>query len=304
MSQTERHAELLQNRLARRYRHLSRQFRRAGVGAFRAYDWDIPEVRATVDVYVPEAGEPHLVVAEYERDQTDTPDYLPALGQAAATAVGVPIENVHLRRRRTRPGQGERYTALADRGVRLIVPEQGLRFRVDLDARLDVGLFADHRGTRAQVRAEAQGRRVLNLFCYTAAFSVYAAAGGAVSTTSVDASAPSLALARENFALNQLRGELVHDEVGPFLRHARKRWDLVVLDPPSYSDREGGFDVLRDHPALLELALSVLEPGGILWFSTNHQRFAPRFEAEEQTERLRQPDFRGTPHRSWRFVKA
>ena len=82
----ERHAELLHNRLAKRHRHLARGFRRAGIGAFRAYDWDIPEVRAVVDVYEPESGAAHLVVAEYERAQTDSADYLPALGTAAASA--------------------------------------------------------------------------------------------------------------------------------------------------------------------------------------------------------------------------
>ena len=78
---------------------------------------------------------------------------------------------------------------------------------------------------------------------------------------------------------------------------------LFRSDPPSYSDREGGFDVLRDHPALIEAALGVLEPGGVLWFSTNHQAFAPRFAGEEQTERLRQADFRRPAHRSWRLVR-
>jgi 23S rRNA G2069 N7-methylase RlmK/C1962 C5-methylase RlmI len=294
-----RQAEMLANRVRKSFRKLRGPFERWNVGAFRLYDRDIPEIRAAVDWY-----EGHLVVAEYEREQT-APGWLEAMAAAAAQALEVPAERVHLKRRRTGTA---RYEKLARAGQRIEVREGDLRFLVNLDDYIDTGLFADHRETRALVRGEARGAAFLNLFGYTGSFTCAAARGGARATTTVDASAAYLDWARDNLLLNGLSpGELVREEVDDFLARAgSRRWSLCVLDPPSFSDR-GGFDVQRDHRDLIERTLAVLEPAGVLWFSTNHQRFEPRLEGlrcEETTAKTVPVDYRNRgAHRSFRIVK-
>jgi 23S rRNA G2069 N7-methylase RlmK/C1962 C5-methylase RlmI len=303
-----RQGEMLANRVRKNFRRLHRAFEREGVGAFRVYDWDVPEIRAAVDWY-----ESHLVVAEYERAQTrESPGWLEAMGGAAAAALDVPQGRVHLKRRRTRPATGQRYERLGRAGQRLAVRERGLRFSVNLDDFIDTGLFADHRDTRGRIRAEADGAEFLNLFGYTGTFTCAAAAGGARRTVTVDTSEAYLAWARENLQLNGLasdRHELVREDARDFLARSGRRFSLCVLDPPSFSTRTGAppFDVQRDHRALIESALATLLPGGVLYFSTNHQRFEPRLEglrASEITRETAPPDYRRTPHRSFRMVNA
>ena len=305
---TTRQAGMLADRVRKNFRRLHRPFERDGVGAFRVYDWDVPEIRAAVDWY-----EGHLVVAEYERAQTrEAAGWLEAMGSAAASALGVPAERVHLKRRRTRPAQGSRYGRLGHTGERIAVRERGLRLWTNLDDFIDTGLFPDHREMRARVRAEAHGSEFLNLFGYTGAFTCAAAAGGARRTVTVDTSEAYLAWARDNLELNGLAGaahELVPKDARDFLSGAGRRFSLCVLDPPSFSTRTGApsFDVQRDHRELIESALSTLLPGGVLYFSTNHQRFEPRLEnlgAEEITRETAPPDYRRTPHRSFRIVNA
>jgi 23S rRNA G2069 N7-methylase RlmK/C1962 C5-methylase RlmI len=303
---------MLANRVLKRYGHLAKRFAKQGIEAFRLYDWDIPEVRAVVDWY---AG--RLVVAEYARQQTG-PDYLPALGAAAGAALGVPPGHVYLKERRTGTGEGPRYRPTGRGGERFEVRERDLRFWVNLSDRLDSGLFGDHRDTRALVRGLSAGRTFLNLYCYTGAFTVAAAAGGARGTTSVDRSVTYLDWLGANLALNGLEGEqheAIQADSVRFLDEAReggRRWDLVVLDPPSFSgSRETGdaFDINRDHPDLLRRALAVTGPGGTLFFSTNHQRFEPRLEGlpaasvEEITDRTIPEDYRNRQvHRLWRIL--
>jgi len=292
-------AEMLANRVRKNFRKLHPRFERKGVGAFRLYDRDIPEIRAAVDWY-----EGHLVVAEYAREQTDGLPWLETMARAAADALEVPAERVHLRKRKT----GERYERLARTGKRIEVREGDLKFLVNLDDYLDTGLFADHRETRARVRSEASGKKFLNLFAYTGTFTSAASKGGALSTTTVDASQTYLDWARANLVLNSLApGELVCSEVDEFLvRAGARRWDLCLLDPPSFSDRGGKvFDVLRDHRTLIDKTLALLQPGGVLWFSTNHQRFVPQLEGLRFTEEDTVPeDYRNRAvHRAFRILR-
>jgi len=247
--------------------------------------------------------EGHLVIAEYERTQTQGLPWLTTMAEAVAGALSVPKERVHLKRRRT----GEKYARLSRKNERIVVRENDLRFLVNLDDYIDTGLFADHRETRARVRAEARGAKFLNLFAYTGSFTCAAAAGGAEQTTSVDASQNYLDWAADNLRLNRQSGELVPAGVDAFLKAAgSRRWTLCVLDPPSLSDSGGKvFDVLRDHRDLIERTLAVLEPGGILWFASNHQRFAPRLEGLRYTEEETVPeDYRNrAAHRAFRIRK-
>jgi 23S rRNA (cytosine1962-C5)-methyltransferase len=294
----EEQARMLANRVRKNFRKLHPRFERQGIGAFRLYDRDIPEVRAAVDWY-----EGHLVVAEYAREQTRGAPWLETIARAAAEALSVPSERVHLKIR----SSGAKYPRLARTGKHIEVRERDLRFLVNLDDYIDTGLFSDHRETRSRVRAEARGARFLNLFAYTGSFTCAAAAGAAAGTTSVDASQAYLDWARDNLRLNRLSGELVRSGVDEFLRNAgARRWTLCVLDPPSSSDSGGRlFDVQRDHRGLIERALSVLSPAGVLWFSTNHQRFIPALAGLRYTEEDTVPeDYRNrAAHRVFRITK-
>ncbi len=289
---------MLANRVRKNFRRLHPLFERRGVGAFRLYDRDIPEIRAAIDWY-----EGHLVVAEYAREQTSGVPWLATMARAAADGLQVSWERVHLKTRRS----GEKYERLARKGERIEVREGDLRFLVNLDDYIDTGLFADHRETRARVRKEAAGAAFLNLFAYTGSFTCAAAKGGAREATSVDGSQTYLDWAADNLRLNGVRSELVRSDVDSFLQRAgARRWSLCVLDPPSRSDHAGKlFDVQRDHRELIERTLAVLEPSGILWFSTNHQRFEPKLEGLRSEEVDTVPeDYRNRAvHRTFRIVR-
>jgi 23S rRNA (guanine2445-N2)-methyltransferase / 23S rRNA (guanine2069-N7)-methyltransferase len=171
----------------------------------------------------------------------------------------------------TRLDQPERY---------FTVEEDGLKFLVNFDAYLDTGLFLDHRLTRARLRAAAAGRRFLNLFCYTATATVHAAAGGATRSLGVDLSNSYLDWAARNFRLNVLpegQHELLRADCREWLAAApAASWDLIFLDPPTFSNSKrmsGVLDTQRDHLQLLEQCMRLLAPGGLLLFSTNAQRF-------------------------------
>jgi 23S rRNA (guanine2445-N2)-methyltransferase / 23S rRNA (guanine2069-N7)-methyltransferase len=306
-------------RLAKRFKHLARWARRQGIEAFRVYDRDIPEIPLVVDWY---AGWLHA--AEYdrphERTEVEHEVWLDRMIEAAAAELGVPPDRTFLKARR-RQREGGQYEKVGDRRATTWVKEGGLEFEVNLSDYVDTGLFLDHRQTRALVRAESAGKRFLNLFCYTGAFSVHAAAGGAAQTTSVDLSNTYLEWTRTNLARNGFRDagrhRTVRDEARGFLEHRVRRgeppFDLVVCDPPTFSRSAKSatpWDVERDHADLLELVARNLAPGGVVYFSTNFRRFhlaaerlASRYSIREITRQTIPEDFRDTRvHRAWRLV--
>jgi len=306
-------------RLAKRFKHLAKWARRQGIEAFRIYDRDIPEIPLAIDWY---AGWLHA--SEYdrphERTEIEHDVWLDRMIEAAADELGVPPNQTFLKARRRQRGGGQ-YQKLDARKTLLTVKEGGLEFEVNLSDYLDTGLFLDHRQTRALVRDEAAGKRFLNLFCYTGSFSVYAAAGGAVETTSVDLSNTYLDWTRTNLSRNAFkdagRHRTVRDEARGFLEHRGRRgeppFDLVVVDPPTFSRSarsETPWDVERDHAELLELVARNLVPGGVVYFSTNFRRFhldverlAALYEIREITNRTIPEDFRNARiHRGWRLV--
>jgi len=204
----------------------------------------------------------------------------------AGLVFDAPRERIALKQRYRGKG-GEKYGRLDARGEFLEVEEGGLRFLVNLWDYLDTGLFLDHRPLRARVRELARGARFLNLFCYTGAVSVYAAAGGARSTTSIDLSPTYLEWASRNFMLNGFRGEahrLVQSDALEFLQTDRGLYELIFVDPPTFSNskRAEDFDVQRDHVRLLRLAAEHLAPGGLILFSNNYRRF--RIDADALAE--------------------
>ena len=312
--QFHRQAEMLANRVKKRYKHLAKRFARQGIEVFRLYDWDIPEIRAVVDWY---GG--LLVVGEYMRRQS-VPEWLPMMGRAVAEVLDVPMEKVHLKQRRAGKLDGLRYERIDHTDKKIVLGERDLKFLVNPYDFVDTGLFSDHRDTRLMVREMAAGKDFLNLYCYTATFTCYAALGGARSSVSVDRSESTIGWARQNLALNGIdaaTNHLVQAHAFDFLKKARQenqRFDLAVVDPPSYSTtktRNLSFDIVRDHPRLLEDVAAVLRPGASLFFSTNHQSFEPRMgslavaSVQDITAQTIPEDYhhkRKTIHRCWRIT--
>jgi len=299
--------DMLANRLRKNARHLGKWARRDGVTCWRIYDRDIPEIPITVDTY-----EGALVVNDYrafERDDDDA--WLPAAVAAIRDALEPAELFVKRRERLAHRGAGQQYERQADRGAWRIVQEAGLRFRVNLSDYVDTGLFLDHRITRARAAAEP-ARTMLNLFGYTGAFSVHAAAAG-MHTTTVDLSNTYLEWASENLAINRLAGEVVHGDVREFLadaRRAQRRWDLVVVDPPTFSNSKRmdyTWDVQRDHAALIDDVFAVCS--GVVWFSTNRRRFklelaGDALAATDMTRATIPPDFRDQKvHHAYRITR-
>jgi 23S rRNA (guanine2445-N2)-methyltransferase / 23S rRNA (guanine2069-N7)-methyltransferase len=295
-------AEMFANRVRKNARHLAKWAKRTGVTCYRVYDRDIPELPVTLDTY-----DGALVMNDYRIDPSDGA-WLDALAEAAKLVMDARECFAKRRERLVDRQAGHQYERLATAATERVVAEAGLKFRVNLSDYVDTGLFLDHRITRARVAAEP-GASLLNLFAYTGAFSVHAAAAGK-RTTSVDLSNTYLEWARANLELNGLDGELVHADVREFLgdaQRAGRRWDVAIVDPPTFSNSKRmdyTFDIQRDHAALLADVAAVVT--GPIWFSTNRQRFkldyaGPR-PVSDETRATTPPDFRGTPHRAWRLA--
>lgn len=303
----------LANRLKKNARHLERWARRGGLEAYRLYDRDIPEFPYAVDRY---GDWLHVQLFDGKRALTDTER--DAHLHAIAHALQCPRERTVLKHRRRQRGTAQ-YERLAGDAESFTVMEYGLRFEVNLQRYLDTGLFLDHRETRRLVREQARGKRVLNLFAYTGSFSVYAGAGGARRVVSVDLSHTYQDWTWRNLALNGLDDRMVQQlvcaDVLKFLRETvagTERYDLIVLDPPSFSNSKrmrATFDVQRDQVALLNAALALLAPRGTLYFSTNRQGFtldadlAERWTFSELGRETQAEDFRRRrAHRCWRVT--
>jgi len=275
-------AQMLKNRLEKNVKHLRKRLEREGVYAWRAYDQDLPEYAAAIDVYTDTSGATHLHIQEY-RAPADVPAELARtrlreIARVAGEVFDTPRARIALKTRERGKG-GSKYGQFDQRGEFVEVEEGGLMFLVNLYDYLDTGLFLDHRLVRAKVRELAAGKRFLNLFAYTATASVYAAAGGARDTTSVDLSGTYLEWASRNLALNGFSGEkhrLVQADAASFLQHTRERYGLIYVDPPTFSNskRAEDFDVQRDHVQLLLACADRLTADGVILFSNNFRRFS------------------------------
>ena len=272
------------NRLRKNMKSSSEWARKEGVSCYRVYDADMPEYAFSIDVYAG-AGEDaprSLYVQEYAPPATIEPAKARARREEAFSVLPevleVPRERIYLRTRRKQKGGGQ-YAKLAERGEFEVVSEGGLDLYVNFTDYLDTGLFLDHRPTRARIRELAAGKSFLNLFAYTGTASVFAAAGGARATTSVDLSRTYLDWARRNLERNgfdEARHRLIQADVLDWLEQPGDRYDMIFLDPPTVSRSKrmaSAFDVQRDHVALIRTVLLKLAPQGLLIFSTNFRKF-------------------------------
>lgn len=271
---------MFQNRLLKMWKHYSKLAKRQEVACFRFYDHDLPEFPFAIEWY---DGAVHA--AEYKRrhgmEDTEHEAWLQACREVIATVLEMPQENIFMKQRQRKAGRQGQYEKFDEQKTERIVPEGGLKFIINLTDYLDTGLFLDHRITRNMVREQSEGKRVLNLFCYTGSFSVYAAHGGARSVTSVDLSKTYINWAKRNMQYNKLykddKHEFVHADVMEVINDLpANTFDLIVCDPPTFSNSkrmEETFDVQRDHVMLLKKLLKALTVDGKIFFSNNYRDF-------------------------------
>jgi 23S rRNA (guanine2445-N2)-methyltransferase / 23S rRNA (guanine2069-N7)-methyltransferase len=307
-------ADAFANRLRKSDKHYGKWAKREGISCWRVYDRDIPELPFIVDRY----GD-RVHFAEVQRNHDHSPiehtRYMELMVETAGRVLGVEGKRVYFKKRKPQSSGGFQYTPHAATDEYLEVTEGGHRFLVNLADYLDVGLFLDHRRTRAMVEREAKGKDFLNLFAYTGSFSVYAAAGGAKSTTTVDTSRTYLGWAEENLRRNGFSGpkhRIIRSDTAEFLESTSLCFDLCVVDPPTRSvNRSSGrvFGVQEDHVALLQRVLERMRPGGKVYFSTNYRTFqideaalrhGRKLDLKEITKQTIPLDFERKPsHRCW-----
>jgi len=269
---------MFRNRLEKVYRHLNKQAVRQHISCYRVYDHDLPEFPFMIEVY-----EDKIYVAEYKRRHGLSDDehaiWLKGCQVIISEVLDVLAENIFIRVRQRKEGRLGQYQKLNEEKNEFTVFENGLQFIVNLSDYLDTGLFLDHRITRQMVRDLSNQKRVLNLFCYTGSFSVYAAAGNAQTVVSVDLSKTYLDWAQRNMLLNGFdkNHKIVHADVLQYLKKIPPdSFDLIVMDPPTFSNSkrmEEFLDIQKDHVSLINDCLQSLSRDGILFFSTNYTKF-------------------------------
>lgn len=314
-SKANEQATIFANRLRKLARHL-RRWPRNGITCYRLYERDIPEIPLVIDRY----GD-HLHIVEFERphdrDRGQHAAWLDLMAKTAAESLDIPPDHVFLKQRERQRGD-QQHERLGHQGFEIEVTEGGLKFIVNLSDYTDTGLFLDHRQTRTMVGNESADKIVLNLFCYTGSFTVYAAAGGAKRTVSVDKSQHYLDWCQRNLAINGLSGPshvTISADVMTYLTSlpATPSFDLAVVDPPTFSNSKSYAEdwiVQRDHVRLLEEVLLRVRSPGCVYFSTNFRTF--RWELPESPDRTVREiskqtvpaDFRNARiHRCWKITK-
>lgn len=274
--------EMFQNRLLKNYKHRLKHANRQNITCWRLYDHDLPEFPICIELY-----EDYIYIAEYNRRHGLSEEaheaWLNDCKKFISNLTLIPLDKMYLRVRKRmshREGQYEKEEHVVDSKT-IIVQEEGLKFIVNLTDYLDTGLFLDHRITRKMFSESCKDKQVLNLFSYTSSFSVYAAKAGATKITSVDLSKTYLKWSEDNFALNHLEDKnnyhFIHADVKQYLKTLPvNSFDLVIMDPPTFSNSKRMKDILdiqRDHVTLINDVLKAIKPGGLLYFSTNYAPF-------------------------------
>ncbi|WP_234994944.1 bifunctional 23S rRNA (guanine(2069)-N(7))-methyltransferase RlmK/23S rRNA (guanine(2445)-N(2))-methyltransferase RlmL [Microbulbifer donghaiensis] len=286
-------ADMVANRLRKNLRNIGKWAQKNNIDCYRLYDADLPEYAAAIDLYKSVDGQVSAHVQEYRApasvDENKARSRLRDLVRAVQLVLEIPQRNISIKERRRHSHKGDQkggsqYQKQADSSAASIwVTEHGAELEVNLRAYLDTGLFLDHRPVRRYLREHARGKKFLNLFCYTASATVQAALGGCEQSTSVDMSKTYQAWSARNFRRNNLdpyRHQLVEADCLQWLASAqqnrRAHYDLIFLDPPSFSNSakmRGVLDIQRDHATLVRQCMSLLAPGGMLVFSNNLRSF-------------------------------
>jgi 23S rRNA (guanine2445-N2)-methyltransferase / 23S rRNA (guanine2069-N7)-methyltransferase len=304
--------QMFVNRLVKNSKRLKKWIEQEGVTSYRLYDADMPEYKAAIDVY----ENRWAVVQEYQAPSSipreDTIRRLNEIKKGVTHYLGISQRELFIKQRKKQSGKNQ-YEKKGTSGQFYEMQENGLKFLVNFDDYLDTGIFLDHRLTRALIEKMAKGADFLNLFAYTGTATVYAARGEARTTTTVDKSATYLDWAKKNLSLNHFKGvkhQFIKKDCLAFLESDQKRYDLIFLDPPTFSnskEMENSFDIQNDHVSLIHQAAQRLKPEGKLLFSNNFQKFKldteslADMEINEITQDTIPPDFIRNPkiHRCW-----
>lgn len=273
--------QTIQNRIEKNYKHRAKWARKEGIEAFRIYEKDIPEFPFIVDIY-----KDHAVIFEKRDSEIDAEkfDHFNFIISAVKTVLNIPEEKVVIKSRFKQKGSTQ-YEKLDEKGEFISVKEYEAQYLVNLHDYLDTGLFLDHRPMRQVVFKESMGKKVLNLFSYTGAVSVMAALGGATHVTSVDLSSTYQDWAKKNFEHNNLslkEHNFIIQSALEYLEKAVNQFDLIFLDPPTFSNSkkmDDDFEVEKDQVFLIKHCLRLLKPDGVLYFSNNKRKFKLSDEA-------------------------
>lgn len=284
------------NRLQKNLKLRQRWAKLEGIECYRVYDADLPGYAAAIDCYGnrSQPGEQWVCIQEYEAPKKIDPDVVKRRTRELRTITQdiLDLEESQLFYKSRARQRGEnQYEKLTNESRFHVVTEGDCKLRVNFTDYVDTGLFLDHRPVRQLIESKAQGKTFLNLFAYTGAATVHAAIGGAVSSLSIDMSNTYLDWAKRNLQLNRLdesKHRLQRADCLQWLNQDRNEtWDLVFLDPPTFSNSkkmEGLLDIQRDHVQLIERSMKLLAKDGTLYFSTNlrsfklDKRLATRFE--------------------------
>lgn len=302
---------LLANCIRNNYRHLRKWAKRTNTDCFRLYDRDILRYPVSIDFYAGRYNVNYFGKGDHEEPPEGLVD---EVKEALQRILAAPLESIYFRTR-ARTKLTRQYEKKANSKEFFSVVEYDVKFHINLTDYLDTGLFLDHRETRQLVAKESKGKRLLNLFAYTCSFSVHAAIHGATYTKSVDMSNTYTDWGRANFMLNQIplkNHDIVRADCLKFLMQERETYDVIVIDPPTISrskKMDGLFDIQKDYPFLIEKALHLLAPDGVIFFSTNARKFAfnPDLPCtiQEITNKTLPIDFRDAKiHRCWKIKKS
>ncbi|TLM78642.1 bifunctional 23S rRNA (guanine(2069)-N(7))-methyltransferase RlmK/23S rRNA (guanine(2445)-N(2))-methyltransferase RlmL [Microbulbifer harenosus] len=328
-AQLSEEAQMVANRLQKNLRTTGKWAQKSGISCYRLYDADLPEYSAAIDIYRSLEGQTYAHIQEYRAPASISEEKarrrLSDLVRATREVLDLPARHVSIkeRRRHSHKESGSQYqkrnetNARRESNAEFWVDEYGAQLEINLWDYLDTGLFLDHRPVRQYLRQIANGKKLLNLFCYTATATVQAALGGCPESTSVDLSKTYQAWAQRNFRQNRLdpyRHQLVEADCLQWLQAAqqnrRGHYDVIFLDPPTFSNSakmQGVLDIQRDHVDLIRQCMALLRPGGTLLFSNNLRSFKmdekllDEFAVENLSSRLLDKDFQRNPkiHNVW-----
>lgn len=316
ITESEDKSSPFKNCLRNHYRHLKKWAKRTETNCFRIFDRDISNYPIAIDVY---GGLFSIHYFSPSREISEPPaTFFDEVNTTLEHLFGVPPSSIFWRTRakKKETRQYEKQNTLSEC---VTVYEHGAKFLVNLTDYLDTGLFLDHRQTRQLVAAEAKGKKLLNLFAYTGAFSIQAGFHGAESTKTVDMSNTYTEWARKNIRLNELpesHNEVIRADCMKFLLQEKESsncYDLIVIDPPTISrskKMETLFDIQKDYYFLIDTALCLLKEKGTIYFSTNSRKFSfdfslfPHTAIQEITNKTEAIDFKGkNTHRCWIIKK-
>ncbi len=269
-------AHMLLNRLQKNHAHLQKWAKREQISCYRLYDADLPEYAYAIDLYNDKvvlqeyAAPAEIALHKVEKRSLE-------VRQVVSIVLGLNSQELIIKERKQQKGSSQ-YQKMDQKNQTMVVREGRAQLIVNLHDYLDTGLFLDHRRLRLRFAALPPKTRFLNCFSYTGTASVHAALSGAM-TTNVDLSKTYLTWAEDNFKLNGLalsNHQFVQDDCTTWLKKTRDRFDVIFLDPPSFSNSKrmgDSLDLKRDHDPLIRSAMALLYPGGVLYFSTNSRQF-------------------------------